>query len=147
MQVESRSTSFLVIAFILSIAAAWSCSEVSDAPANFSENRLRARIALSWSHCATGDFEAYTSMWSERNQQDFRTSEQDRQNNFRMWKSILQLKPAFELLDLKISDQRAKAKVRTFILEKDGSRSSDIEYDHWVFENGDWFLDDAGRTE
>jgi len=64
-----------------------------------------------------------------------------------MWKSILQLKPTFELLDLKISDQRAKAKVRTFILEKDGSRSSDIEYDHWVFENGDWFLDDAGRTE
>ncbi len=147
MQVSLRFTSVLVTGLVLLLAGSWSCSEVTDAPGNFKEKRLRARIALAWSHFEKGDFKGYASMWSERNQRDFRASEEDRQKDLQMWKSILQVKPAFELLDLKITAQRARAKVRVSVLEKDGSRSSDIEYDYWVFENGDWFLDDAGRTE
>ena len=147
MQIELRFTSFLVIAFAVMIAASWSCSEVSDAPGNFSEKRLRERITLVWSHFMKGDFEAHASMLSERIQRSFRESEENRQYALRMWKSILREKPTFELHDLKITGQRARAKMRVSALEKDGSRSSNIQYDHWIFENGDWFLDDAGRTE
>jgi hypothetical protein len=55
--------------------------------------------------------------------------------------------PPFELLDLKITRQRARAKTRVSALKEDGSRNSEILYDHWGLENGNRFLDDAGRTE
>ena len=86
-------------------------------------------------------------MWSEENRRDFQGSDEDWQKSLRMWKSILREKPIFELLDVQIIGQRAKAKMRVSSLEEDGSRSSDILYDYWVFENGDWFLDDASRTD
>ncbi len=30
---------------------------------------------------------------------------------------------------------------------ENGSRGTDILYDYWIFDEGDWFLDDAGRAE
>lgn len=114
---------------------------------NFNEDRLRARIARAWSSFSRGDFNEFASMWSEENQRDFRGSDEDWQKTLRIWKSILREKPSFEILHLDVTGQRARAKMRVSSLEKDGSRSSDILYDSWVFENGDWFLDDAGRTE
>ena len=147
MQIEVRGKLFWVMVCAVSLAAAWSCSEVTDAPANLSENRLRERSALVWSNFVKGNFEAYVAMWSARTRPSFRESEEDWQKTVRTWKSFLMEKPTFELLDLRITGQRARAKMRVSALEKDGSRSSNIQYDHWIFENGDWFLDDAGRTE
>lgn len=147
MQVRWRFTSLLMIALAVTLAASWGCSEVTDAPANLSENRLRERSALVWSNFVKGNFEAYVAMWSARTRPSFRESEEDWQKTVRTWKSFLMEKPAFELLDLRITSQRARARMRVSALEKDGSRSSNIQYDHWIFESGDWFLDDAGRTE
>ena len=147
MQVTVRLTPVLLIASAVWLAAGWSCSEVTDMPNNYSEERLRARITLAYSHFETGDFEAYGSMLSEKNKRDFQALEQDRKKNLQMWQSILRMKPVFKLLDLKISGQHAKAKVQASFLEQSGSRTSNVEYEYWVFENGDWFLDDAGRTE
>ncbi len=147
MQVTVRFTSILLIAFAVWLTAAWSCSEVTDMPSNYSEQRLRSRIALAWSHIGTGDFEAYVSMSSQKNRRDIQALGQDPQKSLQMWQSILRMKPIFRLLDLKISGEHAKAKVQASYLEESGSRTSNVEYEYWVFENGDWFLDDAGRTE
>ncbi len=115
--------------------------------ANFGEEYLRARITLVWSYFLQGDFKTFASMWSERNQSIFNESAEEWKKNVRIWSLLHRESPRFELLDLEISSQRARARMRVSRLEKDGSWSSDILYDHWVFEGGDWFLDDAGRTE
>ena len=148
MQVKSRISPFLLIVFTIWLAAAWSCSEVTDAPANSSEKRLRDRIELVWSSFMEGNFEAYVAMWSARMRPSFRESEEDWQKSLKKLKLFLSReKPTFELLDVQIKELRARVKMRVSTLEEDGSRGYDIVYDYWVFENGDWFLDDAGRTE
>ncbi|HZY30751.1 MAG TPA: hypothetical protein VFF86_03830 [Candidatus Methylomirabilis sp.] len=77
----------------------------------------------------------------------FRETEEDWQKDLSTWKSFLREKPTLELINLQITGLRARAKMRVTALEKDGSRSSETLYDYWVFENGDWFLDDASRSE
>ena len=120
---------------------------MTDAPGNLSEEHLRARITSAWSDFSRGDFDAFASKWSLANRRDFRASDEDWQKTLRMWKSIHHDKPTFEILDMQIMKQHARVKMQVSSLEKDGSRSSEIHYDYWVFENGDWFLDDAARTE
>ena len=132
MRIELRFTSFLMIVLAVTVAASWSCSEESDTPGNFSEKRLRERITLVWSHFVKGDFETYVAMRSARMRPSFRESEKDWQNTMQTWKSFLLEKPTFEPLYLKITGQRARAKMRVSALEKDGSRSSNIQYDHWI---------------
>lgn len=148
MQVGLCGRSFSVIALVIVLATAWSCSEVTDAPAELSEKRLRDRIELVWPNFVNGNFDAYVAMWSPRMRQSFQESEQDWQRSLENLKLFLSReKPTFELLDVQITGLRARAKMRVSTLEEDGSRGYDIVYDYWVFENGDWFLDDAGRTE
>ena len=148
MQIEVRGKLFWVMVCVVSLAAAWSCSEVTDAPANLSENRLRERSALVWSNFVKGNFEAYVAMWSARMRPSFRESEEEWQKSLRNLKLFLsQQKPIHELLDVQITGLRARAKIRVSVLEKDGSRSYGVVYDYWVFENEDWFLDDASRSE
>ena len=148
MQIELPAKSFLVMICAVSLAAAWSCSEMSDAPGNLNEGRLRARIALVWSYLEKEEFEAYVAMWSARMRPSFRESEEDWQKSLRNLKLFLsQQKPTHELLDVQITGLRARAKIRVSVLEKDGSRNYGIVYDYWVFEDEDWFLDDASRSE
>lgn len=85
-------------------------------------------------------------MASERNRRDFRASDEEWQKHLLIWKSFLREKPTFELLELYMTGLRARVKMGESVLEK-GSRVGGAVYDYWVFENGDWFLDDAGRTE
>ena len=148
MQVGLRDTSFLVIAFVVVLATAWSCSEVTEAPGNLSEKRLRDRIELVWSSFMKGKFEAYVAMWSARMRPSFRESEEDWQKNLRNWTLFLsRRKPTSEPLEVQITGLRARVKMRVSTLEEDGSRIYGTVYDYWVFENGDWFLDDASRSE
>jgi hypothetical protein len=127
------------------LTATLSCTGGSSS--NFTEQRLRARIETAWSYFVKGDFEAFASMWSEQIRRDFQASEEDRKKTLRMWNSILHDKPSFELLDVEITDKRARVKMRGSTVEKGGSRGYDILYDYWVFENEEGFLDDAGRTK
>ena len=147
MQVELRAMRRKMLVYAISLAVVWSCSEVTDSPRNRNEERLRVRITLVWSHFLTGDFEAYVAMWSARMRPTFRETEEDWQKDLSTWKSFLREKPTLELINLQITGLRARAKMRVTALEKDGSRSSETLYDYWVFENGDWFLDDASRSE
>jgi hypothetical protein len=138
--------SIWLIGFFIWLTAAEGCS--AGPPNNFTEERLRSRISLAWSYFVNGKFEAYIAMWSARMRPRLRESEEDWQKSVQQWRVfITNEKPAFELIDLKITRQRARVTMRVSALEKDGSRSSNAQYDYWVFENGDWFLDDAGRTK
>jgi len=149
MQVRSRVFSSLVMFFSVSLAIFWSCSEMTDATGKSKEEHLRARIGLAWSDFSKANFEAYVAMWSARMRPSFRESEEDWQKNLRTWRLLLKReKPTFELLHLQITGLRARAKMRvSTFLEKDTSRSYSTVYDYWVFENNDWFLDDASRSE
>ncbi len=141
-----RFSTAISSAFVLIISL--SCSAVTAASPNFTEERLRARIVTAWSHFVTGNFDAYVSMWSERKRPGFRETEEDWQKTVRNWKLfITREQPALELLAVQITGRQARATMRASTLEEDGSRGSDIVYDYWVFENGDWFLDDANRTK
>ena len=149
MQVRLGVSSCLAVFFSVSLAIFWSCSDMTDATGKSKEEHLRARIGLAWSHFATGNFEAYVAMWSARMRPSFRESEEDWQKNLRNWRLLLSReKPTFELLDVQITGLRARVKMRvSTFLEKDTSRSFSTVYDYWVFENSDWFLDDASRSE
>ena len=136
---------FLLTGLAVYLIATASCSP--ETPKNLNEEHLRDRIALAWSYFLKGDFESYVSMTSKRHRKSFRGSEQDRKKGSQMLESILRAKPTFELAELQITGRRAKVKVRYSTLEDGGSRFTQIQYDYWVFENGDWFVDDSGRTE
>jgi hypothetical protein len=87
-------------------------------------------------------------MWSARERPSFRESEEDWRKTVGKWRLFLEReKPTSELLDVQITGLQARAKMRVSVLDRDGSRVYGVTYDYWVFENGDWFLDDAGRTE
>jgi len=146
MQVALRLTAVRLILLIL-LAANWTCSDMTYALSNLAKEHLRARITSAWSDFSRGDFDAFASKWSQANRGDFRASDEDWQKILRMWKSIHRDKPTFKILDMQIMKQHSRVKMQVSSLEKDGSRSSEIHYDYWVFENGDWFLDDAARTE
>lgn len=121
---------------------------MSAATSNFSEDRLRARIAVARSYFVNADFEAYVSMWSQRTRPQFRETEEDWGKPVQRWTQFLsQEKPTSEVLGVAITGQKARVKVRASVVEEGGSRVSSVVYDYWVFENGDWFLDDADRAE
>ena len=141
-----RLESFLFIGLALWLTAVGSCS--GKPPDNFTAERLRSRTTLAWSLFVDGNFEAYVAMWSARAQPTFKESEEDWQRTVRNWRLFLSREtPTSELLEVRITGIRARAKMRVSTLETDGSRGYGMLYDYWVFENGDWFLDDAGRTE
>lgn len=132
------------IALCLIIAAGCSSGSLNSSR----EEQLRKRIELAKSHFSNAKFESYVAMWSARMRPTFRESEEDWQKSVQKWKLFLsQEKPTSEILEVQIMGLRARAKMRVSTLEKNGSRGYDIVYDYWVFENGDWFLDDADRSE
>ena len=132
---------------LLTVSSVITCACAVSGAGNYTEERLRVRIALAWSYFANGNFEAYVTMWSARKRPIFRETEEDWQKTKRNWQLFLDReKPAAEVLDVQISETRARAKMKVSILEKGGSRVDEVVYDYWIFENEDWFLDDAGRT-
>lgn len=148
MQIKICVATFFSTVSALWLATTWCCLAMTASPGNLNEARLRIRIGLAWSYFAEGDFEAYVAMWSARMRPTFRESEEDWQKTVRNWKLFLSReKPTSELLAVQITGLRARAKMKVSTLEPDGSRGNDVVYDYWVFENGDWFLDDASRTE
>ncbi len=60
---------------------------------------------------------------------------------------VRQEQPLLEPLRFEIRNGTARVKTRVSVRRPDGSRFYATAYDHWVFENGDWFLDEMGRTE
>lgn len=148
MQVKVRVGALIAMTISILIAASWSWASNIELPQSARETRLREQITLIYSYFSTGNFEAYVSMWSARERRDFRESREEWQKTRRDWRLLLsRMQPTAKLLEVQIFGRRARAKMRVSSLEPDGSRSSGVFYDYWVLESGDWFLDDAGRTE
>ena len=142
---SSHSISGRVIVLAVMMTLVWSCTDPAATPPRPVEARLRVRTALIWSHLLRGDVEAYVAMWSTRMRPTFRESGEDWQQHLRYLKLLPSLKPTFELIDVQITGLRARATMRVSMLEEpDGPRDDKVEYYYWVFENGDWFLDDIG---
>jgi hypothetical protein len=121
---------------------------VGKEDSNPNEQRLRSRIALAWHYFdEVGDFEAYVSMWSAGERRSFRESEEDWQKTLREWTEWHQGGIKHELIEVTITGSTARAKMRVSMQGPLKFRIADILYDYWVFENGDWYLNDAGRTK
>ena len=151
MSVKWRTMSPALLVIAILILQVGSSASVASGPRSPTEHRLRERIAQLWPNLLRGDFDAYVAMWSARKQPEFRGSGQDLEQELRYLKLLPSMKPTFKLLDLQITGLRARAKMQLSLLdllEPDGSRYEEIRYDYyWVFENGDWFLDDAVPSE
>ena len=138
----------IAMALAILVPANWSSASNVELPQSARETRLREQITLIYSYFSTGNFKAYVSMLSARERRDFRESREEWQKTRRDWTLLLsRMQPTAKLLEVQIFGRRARAKMRVSSLEPDGSRSSGVFYDYWVLESGDWFLDDAGRTE
>ncbi|MFQ5991853.1 MAG: hypothetical protein ACE5NA_05390 [Nitrospiraceae bacterium] len=112
-----------------------------------SEEQLRERITLAYDYFLGGEFNSFIAMRSERAHRRMFESKEEKAEMIKVWSNFLeQQKPTAELISLEVSALRATAKMSMSILSKSGSRSVSTLYDLWVFENGDWFLDDANRT-
>jgi len=136
----------MLIGVALALTIAASCS--SGPPNSSQEEQLRRRVELAWSHFSTANFDAYVAMWSARQRPRFRESQEDWQKTVGEWKLFLEReKPTHELQNIQITGLRARAMIKVSVLKKDGSRDYGVVYDYWVFENGDWFLDDADRSK
>ncbi len=85
-------------------------------------------------------------MWSKDKRRSFRESEETRERIAQWGKSLKEAKVTYELLGVEMSGRRARAKVGVTISGQ-GERHVDVDYEHWVFEHGDWYIDDVGRTE
>jgi len=55
-------------------------------------------------------------------------------------------KPRLRILSTEITGLRGRITKEVSVESGKGSGEKEIVYDYWIFENGDWYLDDADRT-
>ncbi len=110
------------------------------------KDRLIERAQLMRMFFLAGDVDTFVSMWSERMRGEFRTmSKKNWDETVKMWKDFVSVeKPRSRILDVEITGPRARIKMEVTVQSAEGWEAV---YDHWVYENGDWYLDDADRTE
>lgn len=123
------------------------CAEKSPQVHEPTEARLRERILAAYDHFHKGRFDEFVAMRSARMRHLVFESEEEKQKGFKQWRAFIDREePRAELLSVEIQGYKATAKMHGSVRGEDGSRSGSTMYDRWVFENGDWFLDDANRT-
>ena len=134
----------LLIMWSLSLGA---CQRQGSSAQEPTEARLRERIVATNNYFLGGLFEDFVKMRSKRERSTLFESEEDKKKGFKEWKLFLEReKPTMELLGIEMRDFKAVAKMRGGVQKEDGTRSESIIYDLWIFEDGDWFLDTAGRS-
>jgi len=113
---------------------------------SYRESRLRERVRAAYNHFQNGQFEDFVKMHSEKQRSRLNCVE-EKQAALDEWQTFVSdEQPKAELISLDIVEHKAAAEMRVSIMRNDGSRSASIVYDTWVFENGDWFLDEANRV-
>ncbi len=85
-------------------------------------------------------------MWTKVKRQSFREAEETRQKILRWTESLKEAKVTYELMEVQISGKMGRAKRKVTIVGR-GERHEGIDYEHWVFEKGDWYIDEVGRTD
>ena len=136
----------IVVFVILNLSVA-ACEKQDVSLHEPTEARLRERIISATVLFLGGRFEDFVKMRTVRLRNSLFESSDDKRKGFNEWKLFLEReKPSMELLDTTMNGLRAVAKMKGGVERKDGTRSESVMYDLWIFENGDWFLDTAGRT-
>ena len=134
----------LLVMLNLSLAA---CQKQEVSVHEPTEARLRERITAANNSFLSGRFDDFVNMRSARERKALFESDEDKKKGFHEWKLFLEReKPTMELLEVELHEHKAIAKMKGGVQRKDGTRSESVMYDLWTFENGDWFLDTAGRT-
>ena len=144
---KSISNTLLMLWLVSLSLGLWQCGQREPSLHEPNEARLRERLSAAYEHFFKQQFDEFIEMRSDRERRTMFESEDEKQKGLKEWKMFLDReKPTFELLGVEIKGNKATAKMRGSILREDGSRRTTILYDLWVFEKGDWFLDDAQRT-
>lgn len=115
---------------------------------NRTKERLRLRIRQAADYVMKGNFEGLLSIRHVRARLDFeRDTAEDQQRAKRDFEQFVALKkPRLTLVEVQIFGLRGRATMRVSVVEKDGSQTYGAVYDYWVFQNGDWFLEDPNRA-
>ena len=141
------SNTLLILCLISLSIGLWQCGQRNSQVHEPSEARLRERILTAYDHFHKGRFDDFIEMRSERVRRTVFESEEEKKKGLAEWKMFLNReKPTMDLLGVEIKGNKATAKMRGSVQREDGSRSGSTLYDLWVFEKGDWFLDDANRS-
>lgn len=111
--------------------------------------RLRARAERALAHTARGDFDGLLTMKSARVRRDHdEQSVEERGQERRNFETQMMVDaPQFAVGEVQLLGRRGRVTVNGSIRNRDGTRTPFTVYDYWVFENGDWYLEDADRTE
>ena len=111
--------------------------------------RLRTRAELALNSFTTADFKGLQALGSARHRREIeslpRKDQIEGRRNFERF--VREEKPILEIIDVRVSGLKARVTTRVSVLEPDGTRMPEIVYDHWVFESGDWFLEEMNRVE
>jgi len=138
----SRSVRIIfVIAFVVSGVSEHAASiELT----NKTKERLIQRAELAMRSFWSGDFDTFVSLQSQQMRPQ---SKKEREENRKMLKEfVASEKPRLRILSTEITGLRGRITKEVSVESGKGSGEKEIVYDYWIFENGDWYLDDADRT-
>jgi hypothetical protein len=131
----------LLIAFVLG-----GLSEPAQtvAATNKTRERLIERAELAEKAFLSGDFDTYFSLNSEPMRRLFREQSDAQLNEIiKNWKGFTaREEPQYRILGVEIKHLRGRVKKEVRVKS---SRKKKIVFDRWVYESGDWWLDDAPR--
>jgi hypothetical protein len=87
---------------------------------------------------------------SERNRREFERgqSAKDQRQSIREFRDFVEkTRPQISVLGVEVRGTSARARMHISLLRADGGRITEEYYDDWLFENGDWFVDQMAQIE
>lgn len=109
------------------------------------ETRLKERVLAANEAFLNLRLNEFVAIRSERQRRELLASEKEKV--FQEWKTFArQEKPTSEPTNFAIVGRKATVTMKVSVRGNDGQRKTTTLYDLWIFENGDWFLDDADRV-
>lgn len=95
----------------------------------------------------SGNLEGTAKFGSQKSKTNVPVSPQEQEKAQKEMKLYLeQEKPVFTISSIVIKGTRAIVKMEVSIQLPNGSREKGEVYDLWVFEIGDWYIRDGGKT-
>lgn len=141
MNANSLHRTICLISVIAFVVAGFSEHSASTETRSKTKERLIQRAQIDMKAWLSGDFDTVISLRSQRMRPH---SSKELKETIEMWRGfIAHEKPEARILDAEIKGLRGRVKKEVSVQSAKGWQTV---YDHWVFENGDWYLDDADRT-
>jgi hypothetical protein len=145
MTANSRFRTLDVILILAFVLVGMSQPAQAVAATNKTKERLLERAELAEKAFVSGDFDTFFSLNSEPMRRSFREQSEAQLNEMvKNWKRFIAIdNPQYRILGVEIKHLRGRVKKEVRVKT---SRKKKIVYDHWVYDNGDWYLDDAVQT-